>query len=136
MTATGLPVEAFDKEALVNRNPHPDFNLVQSQRPDFEAATPDFVRTKCPNPDWRPGDGANDDSWRTKEVVSIDPFEEGRPETLNYKLMISATVPRPIALVSTVTAGTPSTRNLAPFSYFQCVIADVGSWRRTKEFRE
>lgn len=118
-----LPVEAFDKEALVNRNPHPDFNLVESQRPDYATLSP-FTTTKCPKPSWQPGDGANDGGWRDKHVVSIDPSEPGRPEVLNYKLMISATVPRPIALVSTITAD-GQTRNLAPFSYFQCVIADV-----------
>jgi flavin reductase (DIM6/NTAB) family NADH-FMN oxidoreductase RutF len=41
----------------------------------------------------------------------------------NYKLMISTTVPRPIALVSTVSVDGQST-NLAPFSYFQNVCAD------------
>ena len=38
--------------------------------------------------------------------------------------MISTTVPRPIALVSTITAD-GKTKNLAPFSYFQNVANDV-----------
>lgn len=42
----------------------------------------------------------------------------------NYKLMISSTVPRPIALVSTISADGKSS-NLAPFSYFQNVCDDV-----------
>lgn len=118
-----LPVEAFDKESLVNRNPHPDFDLVQGQRPEHERET-SFLYTKSPNPGWMVGDGASDGPWRDREFVSIDPAERGRPEVLNYKLMISTTVPRPVALVSTITAD-GKTNNLAPFSYYQCVIADV-----------
>lgn len=121
----GLPIEAFDKESLVNRNPHPDFNLVQSQRPNYDHDD-SWHLTKTPNPDWKIGDGANSDHWKDKEFLSIDPSEAGRETVLNYKLMISATVPRPVALVSTTTkAG--NTKNLAPFSYFQCVVSEVGT---------
>lgn len=44
----------------------------------------------------------------------------------NYKVMISSTVPRPIALVSTASKDGTQT-NLAPFSYFQNVSSDVSS---------
>ena len=45
----------------------------------------------------------------------IDPSETSVKE--NYKLLIGAVVPRPIAFVSTVSAsGIP---NLAPFSFFR-----------------
>ncbi|KAH7303849.1 flavoprotein oxygenase [Stachybotrys elegans] len=117
-----LPIEAFDKESLVNRNPHKDFDSVQSQRPDYPL-NHTSTYTKSPHPGWKIGDGANSNHWKNEEFISIDPAEEGRPEVLNYKLMISTTVPRPVALVSTITAD-GKTRNLAPFSYFQCVIAD------------
>lgn len=36
--------------------------------------------------------------------MEIDPYEEGRPATSNYKLLISAIVPRPIGFCSTVSA--------------------------------
>jgi flavin reductase (DIM6/NTAB) family NADH-FMN oxidoreductase RutF len=55
--------------------------------------------------------------------VAIDPYEHGRPAHLNYKLLISAVVPRPIGFVSTLSAD--GTRpNLAPFSYFNMVCHD------------
>lgn len=117
------PVEAFDKEELVKRNPHPDFGLVESQRPEYQHGD-SWIFTKSPNPTWSLGDGADGAAWKGRGHVHIDPHEEGRPEVLNYKLMISATVPRPVALVSTV-SNNGARRNLAPFSYFQCVIADV-----------
>ncbi|KAK5699187.1 hypothetical protein LTR17_023468 [Elasticomyces elasticus] len=51
--------------------------------------------------------------------IEIDPFAEGRPMFSNYALMVSAIVPRPIGLVSTLSIdGRP---DLAPFSYFQIV---------------
>lgn len=122
---SGLPVEAFDKEALVNRNPHPDFTAVQARRPDYDIGD-EWVLSKTPHPEWNFGGGANNSLWKEKKFLSIDPFEDGRPGVLNYKLMISTTVPRPIALVSTITADR-KTKNLAPFSYFQCVIDDVSA---------
>ncbi len=121
--AKSPPVEAFDKEALVNRNPHGDFAAVQASRPDYDSDD-HWLLSKTPKPSWQPGDGANSDHWKGKNTLHIDPHEEGRSIMLNYKLMISTTVPRPIAMVSTVTAD-GKTRNLAPFSYFQNVIYDV-----------
>lgn len=116
-----LPVEAPDKEALVNRNPHPDFSAVEASRPDYDTSR-QYTSTKTPNPKWTYGDGANDPSWRDQTSTEIDPDEPTRPSNLNYKLMISSTVPRPIALLGTIS--TSGLQNVAPFSYFQAVCAD------------
>lgn len=55
--------------------------------------------------------------------MEIDPYEEGRPATFNYKLLISGIVPRPIAFVSTRSEDGSST-NLAPFSYTNIICHD------------
>lgn len=55
----------------------------------------------------------------------IDPYAEGRLAGDNYKLLISAIVPRPIGFLSTLnTATNPPTANLAPFSYTNMVNHD------------
>ena len=115
------PVEAPYTEAHKNRNPHPDFHQVEASRSAYPK-TKSWTYTKTPNPSWTWGDGANDTFWQNQAFTSIDPYEANRPANLNYKLMISSTVPRPIALLSTV--GEYGTRNLAPFSYFQAVSTD------------
>ncbi|KAK3632894.1 hypothetical protein LTR56_016073 [Elasticomyces elasticus] len=77
--------------------------------------------TQSPRPDWHYGDGATEGAVDPSITphVEIDPFAEGRPMSSNYALMVSAIVPRPIGLVSTLSRdGKP---NLAPFSYFQVV---------------
>jgi hypothetical protein len=121
--ATTAPAEALDKEALIKRNPHRDFPAVEASRPDYDHAA-SWSASKTPNPKWGPGDGANGPktNW-DGPLVHIDPQEPGRTTVQNYKMMISTTVPRPIALVSTVTKDGTST-NLAPFSYFQNVTED------------
>ena len=68
------------------------------------------------------GDGANNDAWQHHNSTEIDPDEPGRTSNLNYKLMISSTVPRPIAHLSTVSG--LGIQNMAPFSYFQAICAD------------
>lgn len=125
-----LPIEAPDKEALVQRNPYEDFAAVEATRPAYKSQA-EWTLSKTPNPSWQPGDGANDDDWKNHKLISIDPHEEGRAIQLNYKLMISATVPRPIALASSMTAD-GKTRNIAPFSYFQCVTTDVSDLDRMR----
>ncbi|TLD13053.1 uncharacterized protein PgNI_04401 [Pyricularia grisea] len=123
---TAPPVEAEDKEARINRNPHADFAAVEAGRPDYPHSQA-WSWTKCPDPKWRAGDGAGSGSnqqqqqhWRDRRCVTIDPAQ--RPVVLNYKLHVSTTVPRPIALVGTVDGeGRP---NLAPFSYWQNVTMD------------
>ena len=72
--------------------------------------------------------------------MEIDPHEEGRPVSSNYKLLISGIVPRPIALISTKSKDGQTT-NLAPFSYSQVINHDpplfivgfVGSLERAKD---
>jgi flavin reductase (DIM6/NTAB) family NADH-FMN oxidoreductase RutF len=120
-TAQAEVVEAPDKEALVNRNPHTNFATVQASRPDYDP-TAAWSPSKTPNPPWKYGDGANSAEWKDHGMLDIDPQEPGRATNLTYKLMISSTVPRPIALVSTLSP--EGVQNVAPFSYFQAVCAD------------
>jgi flavin reductase (DIM6/NTAB) family NADH-FMN oxidoreductase RutF len=113
----------YDSEKTVKRNPHPDFKKVEASRPDWDSTT-EWHYTKTKNPSWKAGDGANDNGESLKKNhVEIDPYAEGRPATFNYKLMISAIIPRPVGFVSTRSADGSST-NLAPFSYTQMVNHD------------
>ncbi|RDW83355.1 FMN-binding split barrel [Coleophoma crateriformis] len=113
----------MDAEAAIKRNPHPDFKKVEASRPAFAKDAP-FEATQTPLPSWKLGDGANDKGASlSKSHVEIDPYEAGRPATYNYKLLISAIVPRPIGFMSTRSADGTST-NLAPFSYFQMINHD------------
>ena len=124
-----------NQEKEIKRNPHPDFKGVEASRPDWDAGRR-FGYTKTPNPDWTWGDGANSlhaegsgDGAGTKqegrEHVTIDPYEAGRPSPFNYKLLISAIVPRPIGFVSTRSGeGENAQYNLAPFSYFNMMCHD------------
>ncbi|KAF4441883.1 conserved domain typically associated with flavo oxygenase DIM6 NTAB family [Fusarium albosuccineum] len=109
----------------VKRNPHPDFKGVEASRPEWNDDAK-FTYTKTVDPDWSFGDGANrlagDSSTQNgdkpaKQHIAIDPHEPGRSPGFNYKLLISAVIPRPIAFVSTLAAD-GSSSNLAPFSYF------------------
>lgn len=102
--ASHNPENKMDSEKSVGRNPHPDFEKVQASRPDWHSeATWSFTKTK--KPDWKLGDGANDGGQSImKQHVQIDPYEAGRPAVFNYKLLISAIVPRPIGFVGTISA--------------------------------
>jgi flavin reductase (DIM6/NTAB) family NADH-FMN oxidoreductase RutF len=86
-----------------------------------------FRYTQTVAPDWRFGGGSNGLGSSTTSPpakhITIDPNEPDRPARLNYKLLISAVVPRPIAFVSTRSAD-GTTTNLAPFSYFQMIAHD------------
>lgn len=115
--------QMMDSEQHVKRNPHGNFKEVEGGRPDWRAQEKwQFTKTK--KPDWKPGDGANDDGESLKhEHVEIDPYQDGRPATFNYKLLISAIIPRPIGFVSTRSKDGSST-NLAPFSYTQLINHD------------
>ena len=119
--STSIPVEAPYTEAVKDRNPHRDFPAVEASRPDYDT-TKSWTYTKTRNPQWTYGSGASDTEWENQSFTDIDPNEPGRPTNLNYKLMISSTVPRPIALLSTLSKD--GTQNLAPFSYFQAVSSD------------
>ncbi|KAG2420942.1 hypothetical protein HFD88_000556 [Aspergillus terreus] len=117
-----------------------DFEKIQASRPDFKRDT-EVTFTKPPNPDWKQGDGANDGGeCLKKKHIEIDPYEEGRPVSSNYKILISGMVPRPIALISTKSKD-GKTCNLAPFSYSQVINHDpplfvvgfVGSLENAKD---
>jgi flavin reductase (DIM6/NTAB) family NADH-FMN oxidoreductase RutF len=96
---------------------------VESSRPDWPEENK-WHYTKIRNPSWKLGDGANDNGESLKkEHVEIDPYAEGRPAVSNYKLLISAIIPRPVGFVSTRSKDGKST-NLAPFSYTQLVNHD------------
>ncbi|KAK4505792.1 hypothetical protein PRZ48_003757 [Zasmidium cellare] len=124
MASTKPPHEQMmDNEKAIQRNPHGNFKEVEASRPDWDAEK-QFHFTKTKNPSWKPGDGANDGGESLKkEHISIDPYEDGRPATFNYKLLISAIIPRPIGFLST-TSKDGSSSNLAPFSYTQVINHD------------
>ncbi|KAK5663869.1 hypothetical protein OQA88_75 [Cercophora sp. LCS_1] len=109
-------------EALIQRNPHPDFKQVEASRPPFDTSS-SFRYTQTPQPTWTPGSGANHVApSNTRTHIPIDPYDPSRPAIYNYKLLISAIIPRPIAFLSTISpTGKP---NLAPFSYFQVISHD------------
>ncbi|KZF24105.1 hypothetical protein L228DRAFT_244984 [Xylona heveae TC161] len=112
---------AFEK--AVQRNPHPEFKKVEASRPGWREDV-EFNYTKTKSPEWKPGQGGNDNGESlNKEHIQIDPYEEGRPAVYNYKLLISGIIPRPIGFISTCSGDGRST-NLAPMSYFQVVNHD------------
>lgn len=111
------------KESDIKRNPHPDFKGVEASRPPFARDT-GFAFTQTPQPTWKAGDGANDlPTGGDAKHITIDPHAQDRSPVNNYKLLISAIVPRPIAFVSTRSKD-GTTTNLAPFSYFQLINHD------------
>jgi flavin reductase (DIM6/NTAB) family NADH-FMN oxidoreductase RutF len=115
--------QMLDGEAAIKRNPHGNFKEVEASRPAWREQS-DWNFTQTRNPNWQAGDGANDNGESLKhDHVDIDPYADGRPATFNYKLLISAIVPRPVGFVSTRSADGQST-NLAPFSYFNLVNHD------------
>lgn len=117
MSAPQAIQEKHDAEQVIKRNPHGDFDKVQASRPDWDSSRA-WNLTKTALPSWEYGSGANDKSKLDKKHVSIDPNEPGREARLNYKLLISGIVPRPIGFLSTRSKDGTST-NLAPFSYTQ-----------------
>lgn len=73
-----------------------DFKSVEDGRPDWTNTK--FRMTKTLDPDWQFGDGAANKNAKN-DAVEIDPYEDGRAPWSNYKLITSAVVPRPIAVV-------------------------------------
>jgi hypothetical protein len=103
--STGKPAheQMADAEKAIGRNPHSDFKAVEAERPDWKSAT--FSYTKTAKPDWQVASGGNDGGKsidESKKHLEIDPYGEGRAAASNYKLLISAIVPRPIGFCSTV----------------------------------
>lgn len=102
-------------------NPHPDFKTVEATREPWDR-TSNFQVTKTADPSWTFGSGANSTRTEGEDHVSIDPYAPGRAAHLNYKLLISAITPRPIAFLST--RSTSGEANLAPFSFFNVMGSD------------
>lgn len=121
--AAAALAERTKNEAAIKRNPHPDFKIVEASRPEWKTEE-EWHYTQTPAPGWQWGEGGNDGGASlAKKHVEIDPYEPGRPAAFNYKLLISAIIPRPIGFLSTLSAdGTSS--NLAPFSYTNMVNHD------------
>lgn len=71
------PLEAFDKESAIQRNPHSDFESVQASRASYNHAQT-WHYLKSPNPTWKIGDGANEDDWKKHGKISIDPKDPKR----------------------------------------------------------
>lgn len=90
----------------------PDFKQAEAARPAWDDAVR-FRVTRPVDPGWAFGAGPN-------RLHAVDPHEPGRPAVSNYKLLISAVVPRPIVLLSTRNPD-GAAENLAPFSYFNVV---------------
>lgn len=104
---------------------HPDFATLQASRPQFNTAHNGFTLTQAPSPSWTAGTPSSSSSSSTApghKTLSIDPSSPARTTGENYKLLVSAIIPRPIGFVSTVSA--TGTRNLAPFSYFSLASHD------------
>ena len=122
MSSSSSTTQGTGQVDKMGRNPR-DFKSTENTRPDWNHDAP-FVWTKTKNPDWKIGDGANDkDRLSQVEQISIDPHEEGRDPAFNYRLITSAVIPRPTAVISTVSADGTST-NLAPYSFFQAMSHD------------
>ncbi|KIJ04956.1 hypothetical protein PAXINDRAFT_94075, partial [Paxillus involutus ATCC 200175] len=106
----------------LDASPNPDHG--NDDQPNFDPA-PSFRRTKPPNSTWKLREGISDATSLSKVWTSDG--ERGwktwnlseMPSRCVYPLLTSAIVPRPIALLSTLSReGVP---NLAPFSYFSMV---------------
>jgi hypothetical protein len=93
-----------EHEQSVRRNLHPDFKTVEASRPDWDTGSA-WRYTKTREPGWQWGQGGNDGGASLeKSHVEINPYAEGRQSVYNYKLLISGIVPRPIGLLSTISA--------------------------------
>ncbi|KAK9384910.1 hypothetical protein V1515DRAFT_640859 [Lipomyces mesembrius] len=104
------------KSASLNSLPLQDS---EQFRPPFEVDA-QWHCTKTKAPEWVIGSGANDASWRNHRKVSMDPAERSVAD--NYRLLVSAIIPRPVGLVSTISRS--GVLNLSPFSYLTIVNTD------------
>lgn len=79
-----------------------------------------FSVTTSPNPAWKIGDGVIDKEWREKGEESRKSWDMDSTSPQDaYKLLTSSIVPRPIALVSSLS--NDRVPNLSPFSYFSMI---------------
>ncbi|PPJ52417.1 hypothetical protein CBER1_10576 [Cercospora berteroae] len=98
-------------------------NQVNDSLPPFDGSR-EFKLTAPLGPCWKFGDGVVDfGHCQSGSMIQIDPHSEARLTMDNYRLLTSAVIPRPIALMSTISAD-GSSINLAPFSYFTVVSHD------------
>ncbi|KAJ4135028.1 hypothetical protein NW768_004638 [Fusarium equiseti] len=116
---------ATSKPAFSAVQPVTNFAEKIANRPDFDHSNKPIEITKSPDPTWSYGDGV-----RTGQVSAgnqvhkeIDPYSSERSVSQNYRLLISGIAPRPVGFISTVSKD-GTTKNLAPFSYFQMVDHD------------
>uniref|UniRef100_A0A8H7Y5K9 Flavin reductase like domain-containing protein n=1 Tax=Psilocybe cubensis TaxID=181762 RepID=A0A8H7Y5K9_PSICU len=101
------------------------FNSTSASKPslDFHST---YKLTLPPNPAWNVGDGLTDNDHMWKDIMASKrkSWDFTKLESLStkdsYRTLVSAIVPRPIALVSTQ-AKDGNVPNLAPFSYFSMV---------------
>lgn len=101
-----------------------NFDETVAGRPDFDHSNAPIEVTKSPDPTWQYGQGVRDDQDRlAKTHKEIDPYAPDRPMVSNYRLLVSGIAPRPIGFISTL-SGDGTTKNLAPFSYFQVIDHD------------
>ncbi|ORX40251.1 hypothetical protein BD324DRAFT_617068 [Kockovaella imperatae] len=108
-------------QLITTMAPHIPFKEAEASRPPFDRKA-ELHYTQTPDPNWKLGQGVNDlpgaDKFKSQEGWrAIDPEQMEGPAM--YKMMISAIVPRPIALVSSM--DDKGVGNLAPFSYFNMV---------------
>ncbi|KAI5962381.1 uncharacterized protein KGF55_003457 [Candida pseudojiufengensis] len=54
----------FGLENQVERNPDPDFNKAENERPSFDFDLK-WSYTQIPEKDWKVGSGANNNDWKT-----------------------------------------------------------------------
>ncbi|TPX56404.1 hypothetical protein PhCBS80983_g04556 [Powellomyces hirtus] len=87
--------------------------------PPFSSSS-SFTLTQPPHPSWVPTAHQPAPAHHGR-TLTLDPAEMAKPDA--YKLLISAVVPRPIALVCTEDKET-GTINVAPYSYFNLVCHD------------
>lgn len=93
--------QKLDAEATIKRNPHGDFKTIEGSRDKWDGSR-EWKYTQTPAPGWQLGSGGNDGGASLKKShLEIDPYQDGRPAAFNYKLLISAIVPRPIGFLST-----------------------------------
>lgn len=106
-------------------SPHAPFKEVEASRPPWDSsAHPHYTQTI--NPSYTLGSGAyrpDNENNKPSSHITIDPNETSRQPVTNYKLLISAIVPRPIGFISTRSADGSST-NVSPFSFFNIITAD------------
>ena len=98
------------------RRPRPPPSPPSSAPPPLTITT-----VPSPNPAWTPGD-PSPHPFVGPAAATRTFMAATTPAAVLYPLVISAVVPRPIALVSSV--GRDGSRNLAPFSYFGVLAHD------------